>query len=105
MSIVFRGLMWRDIEGVRMCVKGELPACDLVSVASNSGARILSMRSARTRPIVSLAGWSRMRCCSPRGASWLRLSGYRPRRIAVARLAARWIGWCANCSRPVQPTK
>lgn len=49
LSIVFRGLQWRDIDGVRTCVKGELLAADLVSVPSNPGARVLAVRS--------LAGW------------------------------------------------
>lgn len=46
LSIVFMGSEWRDIDGVRTCVKGELLAADIVSVPSNRGARILSMRSA-----------------------------------------------------------
>jgi HK97 family phage prohead protease len=54
MSIVFRRLLWKTIEGVRTCVKGELLAADIVSVPSNSGARILSMRSAR-HPAVAAA--------------------------------------------------
>ena len=47
MSIVFRGLTWKDIDGVRTCVDAELLAADIVSIPSNSGARILSMRSMR----------------------------------------------------------
>ena len=45
LSIVFIGKVWEDIDGVRTCVKGELLAADIVSVPSNRGARILSMRS------------------------------------------------------------
>lgn len=45
LSIVFLGSEWRDVDGVRTCVKGELLAADIVSVPSNRGARILSMRS------------------------------------------------------------
>ena len=44
-SIAFRGSDWRDIDGVRTCVKAELLSVDVVSVPSNRGARILSMRS------------------------------------------------------------
>ena len=47
LSIVFIGKEWRDIDGVRTCVKGELLAADLVSVPSNSRARVLSVRSLR----------------------------------------------------------
>ena len=45
MSIVFRGIRWEEIDGVRTCVKGELLAADVVSVPSLPSARILSMRS------------------------------------------------------------
>lgn len=45
LSIVFLGKVWKDIDGVRTCVKGELLAADIVSVPSNRGARILTMRS------------------------------------------------------------
>lgn len=45
LSIVFRGLRWETIAGVRTCVKGELYAADLVSVPSNSRARVLSYRA------------------------------------------------------------
>lgn len=48
LSIVFLGKVWKDIDGVRTCVKGELLAADIVSVPSNRGARILSMRSYST---------------------------------------------------------
>jgi HK97 family phage prohead protease len=54
MSIVFRGLDWKDIDGIRTCVKGELLAADLVSVPSNSGARILSSRS-MSHPVITRA--------------------------------------------------
>ena len=53
-SIVFVGLKWKNIDGVRTCIKGELLAADLVSVPSNRGARILSTRSAR-HPMVAAA--------------------------------------------------
>jgi hypothetical protein len=45
MSIVFRGLEWRDIDGIRTCVRGDLLSADLVSIPSNSGARVLGSRS------------------------------------------------------------
>lgn len=50
LSIVFMGKQWEDIDGVRTCVKGELLAADIVSVPSNRGARILSMRSVSADP-------------------------------------------------------
>lgn len=46
LSIVFRGLKWETIEGVRTCVRGELLAADIVSVPALPTARIVSMRSA-----------------------------------------------------------
>lgn len=45
LSVVFRGMKWKDIDGVRTCVKAELLAADIVSVPSQANARILSMRS------------------------------------------------------------
>jgi HK97 family phage prohead protease len=54
MSIVFRGLDWKNIDGIRTCVKGELLAADLVSIPSNSGARILSSRS-MPHPLITAA--------------------------------------------------
>ena len=45
LSVVFRSLKWENIDGVRTCVKAELLAADVVSVPSQSNARILSMRS------------------------------------------------------------
>lgn len=45
LSVVFRGLKWEDVDGVRTCVRAELLAADVVSVPSQSNARILSMRS------------------------------------------------------------
>jgi len=45
MSIVFRGEKWETLAGVRTCVKGTLYAADIVSVPSNPGARILSVRA------------------------------------------------------------
>lgn len=44
MSIVFRGEQWRQVDGVRTCVKGELFAVDLVTIPSNRDARLLSVR-------------------------------------------------------------
>jgi phage head maturation protease len=32
LSIAFRGLQWKDLDGVRTCVKGELLAAEIVSV-------------------------------------------------------------------------
>jgi phage head maturation protease len=43
-SIVFSGQKWETINGVRTCTKGELLACDVVTVPSNRDARILSVR-------------------------------------------------------------
>lgn len=45
LSIVFRGIKWEQVAGVRTCVAGELLACDVVAVPSNAGARVLSSRS------------------------------------------------------------
>lgn len=45
LSIVFLGKQWETIDGVRTCVRGDLLAADLVSIPSNSRARILSVRS------------------------------------------------------------
>lgn len=45
LSIVFLGTEWDESSGTRTLVKGQLLAVDLVSIPSNSGARILSMRS------------------------------------------------------------
>lgn len=45
LSIVFRGQQWEQVDGVRTCTRGELLAVDIVSVPSNVGARVLSMRS------------------------------------------------------------
>lgn len=50
LSIVFIGKQWETIDGVRTCVRGELLAADIVSVPSNRGARILSMRDLNQRP-------------------------------------------------------
>ena len=47
LSVVFKGSKWKDIDGVRTLVDGTLLAADVVSIPSNSGARILSMRSVR----------------------------------------------------------
>lgn len=44
MSIVFRGLEWQTVDGVRTCVRGELLAADLVTIPSNRDARVLAVR-------------------------------------------------------------
>jgi HK97 family phage prohead protease len=52
-SIVFLSSEKRDVKGVPTVFRGELLACDLVSVPANAEARILSSRSLRyamTRP-------------------------------------------------------
>jgi hypothetical protein len=64
-SIVFLGEKWETVKGVRTLTKGELLACDLVSVPSQREARILTARSfdlashavteARTDALVALA--------------------------------------------------
>jgi HK97 family phage prohead protease len=46
-SIVFLGERWEDRKGVRTLTRGELLACDLVSVPSNRDARVLAARSLR----------------------------------------------------------
>ncbi len=51
LSIVFLGKQWENIDGVRTCVKGELLAADLVSVASNRSARVLSVRGYGHSPV------------------------------------------------------
>lgn len=53
-SIVFTGSKWETIDGVRTCTEGELLACDVVTVASNREARILSVRGMRSeRPMTT----------------------------------------------------
>lgn len=65
-SIVFLASEKRDVKGVPTVFKGELLACDLVSIPANSEARILSSRSlyramspttadARTEALLALA--------------------------------------------------
>lgn len=44
-SIVFLGEQWENVKGVKTLRKGELLACDLVSVPSQRDARILAARS------------------------------------------------------------
>lgn len=46
-SIVFMGERWEDRKGIRTLTRGELLACDLVSVPSNRDARVLAARSLR----------------------------------------------------------
>ena len=46
-SIVFLGERWEDPKEVRTPTRGELLACDLVSVPSNRDARVLAARSLR----------------------------------------------------------
>ena len=52
-SIVFRGLQWRDVGGVRTCTRGELLAVDLVSIPSQANARVLSVRGVGSNPTVA----------------------------------------------------
>lgn len=52
MSIVFRGLEWRTVDGVRTCVRGDLLAADLVTVPSQPQARVLSVRGGLGGPSV-----------------------------------------------------
>lgn len=51
-SVVFRGLEWQQIDGARTCVRGELLACDVVSIPSNREARVLTVRGYDLRPKV-----------------------------------------------------
>jgi hypothetical protein len=44
-SVVFLGKVWKQIDGVRTCTRGDLLACDLVAIPSNANARVLSARS------------------------------------------------------------
>lgn len=55
LSIVFMGKKWETIDGVRTCVKGTLLAADVVSIPSNPGARILSMRGFSNASAADLA--------------------------------------------------
>lgn len=43
-SIVFRGLEWRQVDDVRTCVRGELLAADVVSIPSQPDAVVLGVR-------------------------------------------------------------
>jgi hypothetical protein len=43
-SVVFRGLEWQTITGVRTLIHGELLSADLVSIPSQRDARVLSTR-------------------------------------------------------------
>jgi HK97 family phage prohead protease len=82
MSIVFRGIDWKDINGVRTCVKGSLFACDLVSVPSNPGARILSTRSAMDRlPADELMIMARAQLLLAQGELKVRSKGPNRRRV------------------------
>ena len=45
MSVGFRAFRWEVIDGVRTCTSGELLEVSFVRVASNPGARVLSVRS------------------------------------------------------------
>ena len=54
LSIVFLGTEWDESSGTRTLVNGELLAADIVSIPSNRGARILSMRSVQGNPYVAL---------------------------------------------------
>lgn len=44
-SIVFLGETWETVDGVKTLVRGELLACDIVSVPSQPNARVLSSRA------------------------------------------------------------
>ena len=50
---MFRGIDWDESSGTRTLVKGELLAADIVSIPSQPGARILSMRSMHTSSYAS----------------------------------------------------
>ena len=45
MSICFRAIRWEVIDGIRTCTSAELLEVSFVSVPSNPGARVLTLRS------------------------------------------------------------
>ena len=54
-SVVFIAQQWEQRAGVRTCVKAELLAADVVSVPSQSAARVLSVRNYPTTPAAEMA--------------------------------------------------
>ena len=84
-SVVFIAQQWEQRAGVRTCVKAELLAADVVSVPSQSAARVLSVRNYPATPAAEMAQVRRAR---PRRDE-KGIDAARPRRGAAVHRRAR----------------